>query len=217
MAKLLFHDFLTLNLTSKFGLNPHPKKRLDESQNLFAMSYKQDARSQRGSLRRTWKSLENVNKIAMEIQESNNANGNKNWRKRAKSESDDPNTRKQRQKRDLEAIGQAVKKLSEAFGRVDRYGHEVPCIRPVRELCGKIRPQLNNEHGSFNRTLQRLCENYVSGHKKITDCSKNLQNLVNSIARDESDYIARIEDIKQCLGELIGTVETVLYLEYRET
>lgn len=180
------------------------------------MSCKPDACSQRSSLRRTWKSLENVNKIAMEIQESNSANGNKNWRKRTKSESDDPSTRKQREKKDLDAICRAVKKLSEAFGRVDRYGHDVPCIRPVRELCGKIRPQLNNEHGTFNRTLQRLCENYVSGHKKITDCAKNLQNLVNSIASDESDYIARIEDIKQCLGELIGTVETVLYLEYRE-
>lgn len=214
---MLFYDFFTLSLTSKFGLNPHPKKRLDKSQHLFAMSCKQDARSQGGSLRRTWKSLENVNKVAMEIQESSNAwNGSKNWRKRAKSESDDPSTRKQREKRDLEAICQAVKKLSEAFGRVDRYGHEVPCIRPIRELCGKIRPQLNNEHGTFNRTIQRLCENYVSGHKKITDCSINLQNLVNSIARDESDYIARIEDIKQCLGELIGTVETVLYLEYCE-
>lgn len=216
MAKLLFYDFFALSLTSKFGLNPHPKTKSGQKPNLFAMSCKQHARLQRGSLRRTWKSLENVNKVAMEIQESNIANGNKNWRKRAKSESDDPGTRRQREKTDLEAIGQAAKKLSEAFGRVDRYGHQVPCIRPVRELCGKIRPQLNNQHGTFNRTLQRLCENYVSGHKKITDCSKTLQNLVNSIARDESDYIARIEDIKQCLGELIGTVETVLYLEYRE-
>lgn len=189
---------------------------MNASQRLFAMSYKHEASSQRSSLRRTWKSLENVNKIAMEIQESNNPNGNRQWRKRAKSECDDPKSRKLHEKRDLEAICHAVKKLSEAFGRVDRYGHDVPCIRPVRELCGKIRPQLNNEHGTFNRTLERLCDCYVSGHKKITDCAGNLRNLVNSIARDESDYITRVEDIKQCLGELIGTVETVLYLEYRE-
>ena len=180
------------------------------------MSYKQDASPRTSSLRRTWKSLENVNKIAMEIQESNYPNGNKHWRKRARSESEDPKTRKHREKRDLEAICQAVKKLSEAFGRVDRYGHDVPCIRPVRELCGKIRTQLNNEHGTFNRTLERICDFYVSGHKKIRDCARNLRNLVNSITSDETDYIAKIEDIKQCLGELIGTVETVLYLEYRE-
>lgn len=180
------------------------------------MSCKQDARPQWSSLRRTWKSLENVNKVAMEIQERSNARGNRNCRKRAKSESEDPSVMKKGEKRDLEAICHAVKKLSEAFGRVDRYGPEVPCIRPVRELCGKIRPQLNNEHGMFNRTLQRLCDSSVSGHEKITDCAKNLQNLVNSIASDESDYIARIEDITQCLGELIGTLETVLYLEYRE-
>nr|XP_058970534.1 uncharacterized protein LOC131796930 [Pocillopora verrucosa] len=180
------------------------------------MSCKQDARPQWSSLRRTWKSLENVNKVVMEIQERSNARGNRNCRKRAKSESEDPSVMKQGEKRDLEAICHAVKKLSEAFGRVDRYGPEVPCIRPVRELCGKIRPQLNNEHGMFNRTLQRLCDSSVSGHEKITDCAKNLQNLVNSIASDESDYIARIEDITQCLGELIGTLETVLYLEYRE-
>ena len=180
------------------------------------MSYKQGASPQRSSLRRTWKSLENVNKVAMEIQERNNKNGNSQLRKRAKSESEDPKTRKQREKLDLEAICHAVKKLTEAFGRVDRYGHDVPCIRPVRELCGKIRPQINNEHGTFNRTLQRLCESHVSGHEKITDCSRNLRNLVNSVINDESDYIARVEDIKQCLGELIGTVETVLHLEYRE-
>lgn len=180
------------------------------------MSYKHDATSQRSSLHRMWKSLENVNKVAMEIQESNFPNGNRQWRKRAKSESEDPRTRKQREKRDLEAICHAVKTLSEAFARVDRYGHDVPCIRPVRELCGKIRPQINNQNGTFNRTLERLCDCYVSGHEKITGCATNLRNLVNSIASDESDYIARFEDIKQCLGELIGTVETVLYLEYRE-
>lgn len=180
------------------------------------MSYEDSTTSQRSSLRRTWKSLENVNKIAMEIQERNNPTGKSQWRKTAKSESEDPKASKQRERKDLEAICHAVKKLSEAFGRVHRYGHDVPCIRPVRELCGKIRPQLNNEHGTFNRILERLSDCRISGHEKITDCARNLRILVNSMTSDESDYIARVEDIKQCLGELIGTVETVLYLEYRE-
>ena len=183
---------------------------------MFAMSYKQDATPRVISLRRTWKSLENVNKIAMEIQENNDRNGSRQSRKRARSESEDPKTRKQREKRDLEAICDAAKKLSEAFGRVDRYGHDVPCIRPVRELCGKIRAQLNNEHGTFNRTLERLCDNFVSGHKKITHSATALRNLVNSVTSDETDYIAKVEDMKQCLGQLVGIVETVLFLEYRE-
>ena len=148
----------------------------------------------------------------MEIQE------NRNWRKnlRAKSESEDPITTKRGEKEDLKAICNAVKKLTEAFGRVDRYGHDVPCIRPVRELCGKIKPQLNNEYGTFNRTLVSIREKNVLGHRKILESAANLRNFVNSISSDESGYIKRVEDIEQCLGELMGTVETVLYLEYQD-
>ena len=180
------------------------------------MSRRQDPFVQRRSLRRTWKSLENVNKIAMEIQEKNNLNETNRSRQQSNSESEDPKIRRVREKNCLQAICQAVMKLSEAFARVDRYGHDVPCIRPVRELCGKIRLQLNNQHGSFNRTLERLYEYHVSGCEKITDSTRKLRNLVNSITSDESDYISKIEDIKQYLGELVGTIETVLHLEYRE-
>ncbi|XP_044178596.1 uncharacterized protein LOC122960458, partial [Acropora millepora] len=165
---------------------------------------------------RTWKSLENVNNVAMEVQEKSSFNGTVRWRERSKSKSEDPKTRKIREKNDLQAICQAVKTLSEAFARLDRYSHDIPSIRPARELCGKIRPQLINQHGTFNRTLERLHNCHVSGSTKIIDSTRKLRFLVNSITSNESDYIAKIEDIKQYLGELIGTIETVLHLEYRE-
>lgn len=84
----------------------------------------------------------------MEVQGKSSFNGTVRWRERSKSKSEDPKTRRIREKNDLQAICQAVKTLSEAFARLDRYSHDIPSIRPARELCGKIRPQLINQHGT---------------------------------------------------------------------
>ena len=168
------------------------------------------------NLRRTWKSLENVNKVAMEVQENTRKQMRNNTitRRRRVTESDDPLAEKRREKADLEFVWDAVKKLSNAFSRVERYGHDVPCIRPVRELCGKLKLQLNNEYSTFNRTIRSIRENEVPAHRRIADCAESLCEAVNNIAYDESEYIAKLEDIKQYLGELLGIVETVLQLEY---
>ena len=168
------------------------------------------------NLRRTWKSLENVNKVAMEVQENTRKQMRNDTitRRRRVTESDDPLAEKRREKADLEFVCDAVKKLSNAFSRVERYGHDVPCIRPVRELCGKLKLQLNNEYSTFNRTIRSIRENEVPAHRRIADCAESLCEAVNNIAYDESEYIAKLEDIKQYLGELLGIVETVLQLEY---
>jgi hypothetical protein len=118
------------------------------------------------------------------------------------------------QKEDLEFVASAVEKLNAAFGKIDRYGHGIPSIRPVRELCGKLKIQLNNEHGAFNRTLEDLARTEVPGFKSIIKSVDEIKKAVNIISYDESEYIPRVEDIKQHLGELDGIVTTVLNLGY---
>ena len=167
-----------------------------------------------GKLRRTWKSLENVNRVAMEVQETRDARNGTKARRRRVTESDDPLTEKRLEKKDLEFVCDAVTKLSASFNSVERYGHEVPCIRPVRELCGKLKLQLNNDYSTFNRTVQSLKERRVPGFRKVAHCAENLRAAVNGIVSDESDYIAKFEDVKQYLGELVGWVGTILQLEY---
>lgn len=168
--------------------------------------------------------MENLNKAAMDIQE--NAKGrnrgrfptsyNISTRRRSASESSDEYTNDHAaQKEDLEFVEAAVEKLNTAFAKIDRYGHGIPSIRPVRELCGKLKIQLNSEHGAFNRTLEDLVDAEVPGHKAIVKCVEEIRKAVNAISTNESEYIPRMEDIKQHLGALSGIVTTVLELEYK--
>ncbi|XP_032228545.1 uncharacterized protein LOC116612025 [Nematostella vectensis] len=175
----------------------------------------------RSNLRRTWKSLENLNKFAMEVQEHSNRKGRgtaSQPRRRSSSESSDDSVRDERslEREDLEYILESVEKLNSTCARLDRYGHGVPCIRPVRDLCSKLRLQLNNEHGSFNRTLEELARASVPGNRAIVECVDEIRNAVNRVAYDESEYIPRLEDIKQYLGELSGIINTVLQLVYQD-
>ena len=119
------------------------------------------------------------------------------------------------QKEDLEFVAGAIEKLNSAFAKIDRYGHGIPSIRPVRELCGKLKIQLNNEHGAFNRTLEDLVVAEVPGYRAIVKCVDEIRKAVNAISSNESEYIPRMEDIKQHLGSLSGIVTTVLELEYK--
>lgn len=172
----------------------------------------------KSNLRRSWKSMENLNKVAMEVQENSNGRFRKSQipRRRSLSESSEDSVNDESsQKEDLEFIASAVEKLSAAFAKIDRYGHGIPSIRPVRELCGKLKIQLNNTHGAFNRTLEDLASARVPGYKAIINSVNEIKVAVNGISQDESQYIPRVEDIKQHLGELDGIVTTVLNLGYK--
>jgi len=165
--------------------------------------------------------MENLNKAVMEIQENANSRKNRrqsnftNSRRRSASDSsDDCSNDQTAQKEDLEFVAAAVEKLNNAFAKIDRYGHGIPSIRPVRELCGKLKVQLNNEHGAFNRTLEDLVDAEVPGHRAIVKCVDEIRKAVNDISSNESEYIPRMEDIKQQIGALSGIVTTVLELEY---
>lgn len=162
--------------------------------------------------------MENLNKVAMEVQESSNGRFRKSQtgRRRSLSESSEDSLNDEAsQKEDLEYIASAVEKLTSAFAKIDRYGHGIPSIRPVRELCGKLKIQLNNEHGAFNRTLEDLASAEVPGFKAIISSVSEIKKAVNEIYKDESQYIPRVEDIKQHLGELEGIIKTVLNLGYK--
>ena len=90
----------------------------------------------------------------------------------------------------------------------------MPCVRPLREICAKLKAELNGEYGTLNRILKNLKREKLPGHKKILESMDILRNAVDSVVDEEEDYVARLEDIRQAVGELAGISQTMIKLQF---
>lgn len=113
----------------------------------------------------------------------------------------------------LQFLLKAINKLDDVFEDVECYGQEIPCIRSVRELGRRLKIQLDNDYGTFNRVLGELKEAEVCVASRIVTRVEKLQSLVREIVNDDANYIQNLEGVRQCLGEISGLVETILNVE----
>lgn len=114
----------------------------------------------------------------------------------------------------LQFLLEAIHKLDIVFDNIECYGQEIPCVRSVRELAQRLKVQLGNDYGAFNRVLEELKTDNVSGIARVGTCVERLRNVVNEMVNDDVDYIQNLEDARQCLGKMTGLVETILNVEY---
>jgi hypothetical protein len=114
----------------------------------------------------------------------------------------------------LQFLLKATTKLDLIFENVECYGQEIPCIRSVRELSRRLKIQLGNDYGSFNRVLGELCQVQVCGISRVVTRVERLRGNVAKMVQDETCYLKYLEDVRQCLGEMNGLIETILNVEY---
>lgn len=114
----------------------------------------------------------------------------------------------------LQFLLKAITKLDLIFENVECYGQEVPCIRSVRELSRHLKIQLGNDYGTFNRVLAELCRVQVCGISRVVTRVERLRGNVAKMVQDESCYLKYLEDVRQCLGEMSGLIETILNVDY---
>ena len=113
----------------------------------------------------------------------------------------------------LQFLLKAINKLDGVFEDVECYGQEIPCIRSVRELARRLKIQLDNDYGTFNRVLGELKGANVCVVSRIVTRVEKLQSLVSEMVNDDANYIQNLEGVRQCLGEISGLVETILNVE----
>lgn len=114
----------------------------------------------------------------------------------------------------LQFLLEAINQLDAVFENVECYGHEIPCVRSVKELGQRLKVQLENDYGAFSRVLEELKKANVSGLGRIVTRVEKLQSVVNEMINDDVNYIRHLEDIRQYLGEMSGLVEVILEVEY---
>ena len=66
----------------------------------------------------------------------------------------------------------------------------------------------------LSRVLQHLRRERLPGHKKILESIETLREAVDSVVAEEEDYVAKLEDIRQSVGELAGIANTLLKLQF---
>lgn len=114
----------------------------------------------------------------------------------------------------LQFLLKAITKLDLLFENIQCYGQEIPCIRSVRELSRRLKIQLGNDYGTFNRVLEELCQMQVCGISRVVTRVERLRGNVAKMIQDDVGYLKYLEDIRQCLGEMSGLIETILNVEY---
>ena len=114
----------------------------------------------------------------------------------------------------LQFLLKAITKLDLIFENVECYGQEIPCIRSVRELSRRLKIQLGNDYGTFNRVLGELCQVQVCGISRVVTRVERLRGNVAKMVQDDTCYLKYLEDVRQCLGEMSGLIETILNVEY---
>ena len=125
-----------------------------------------------------------------------------------------PATNKTKIRHNLQFLLKSITKLDLIFENVECYGQEIPCIRSVRELSRRLKIQLGNDYGTFNRVLGELCKVQVCGFSRVVTRVERLRGNVAKMVQDETCYLKYLEDVRQCLGEMSGLIETILNVEY---
>ncbi|XP_031561644.1 uncharacterized protein LOC116297537 [Actinia tenebrosa] len=117
-------------------------------------------------------------------------------------------TMKQQQD-DIQYLLDAVLKWDEDFKRVVRFSQGVPHMRGTKDTCSKIKT-IMIPNGEFDRTIKILEKENVSGFARVVLLFADFKSLL-----DEKSPTAKFsETVRQTLGEIIGTLYTILNLFY---
>lgn len=115
----------------------------------------------------------------------------------------------QQQLDDLHFILDVVLKWDEDFKKVVRFSQGVPHTRNTKEICANIKTAMIPS-SEFDRTVQILVNEGVPCFKRVTSLLEKLKSRL-----DERSPNAKFsEEIRQLLGELIGTLSTIMNFFY---
>jgi hypothetical protein len=117
-------------------------------------------------------------------------------------------TMKQQQD-DIQYLLDAVLKWDDDFKKVVRFSQGVPHMRGTKDICSKIK-NVMIPNGEFDRTLKILEREKVPGIARVVLLFAYFKSQL-----DEKAPTAKFsETIRQTLGEIIGTVYTILNFFY---
>lgn len=117
----------------------------------------------------------------------------------------------QQQLEDLHFILDVVLKWDEDFKKVVRFSQGVPHMRNTKEICANIKTAMIAS-SEFDRTVQILTKETVPCFQRVTGLLEKLKSRL-----DERSPNAKFsEEIRQLLGELIGTVCTIMNFFYEQ-
>ena len=115
----------------------------------------------------------------------------------------------QQQLEDLQFILDVVLKWDDDFKRVVRFSQGVPHMRNTKEVCGNIKTAMISS-GEFDRTVQILVKEGVPSFARVTGLLGKLKARLD----ERSPNAQFSEEIRQVLGELIGTLCTIINFFY---
>lgn len=115
----------------------------------------------------------------------------------------------QQQLEDLQFILDVVLKWDDDFKKVVRFSQGVPHMRSTKEICSKIKTAMISS-GEFDRTVQILVKEDVPCFRRVTGLLTKLKSRLDERAPNAKFS----EEIRQLLGELIGTLCTIINFFY---
>lgn len=115
----------------------------------------------------------------------------------------------QQQLEDLHFILEVILKWDEDFKKVVRFSQGVPHMRSTKEICANIKTAMIPS-GEFDRTVQVLVKEGVPCFSRVTGLFEKMKSRL-----DERSPNAKFsEEMRQLLGELIGTLCTIMNFFY---
>lgn len=115
----------------------------------------------------------------------------------------------QQQLEDLQFILDVILKWDEDFKKVVRFSQGVPHMRSTKEICANIKTAMIPS-SEFDRTVQILVKEGVPCFPRVTRLFEKMKSRL-----DERSPNAKFsEEIRQLLGELIGTLCTIMNFFY---
>lgn len=115
----------------------------------------------------------------------------------------------QQQLEDLQFILDVVLKWDEDFKKVVRFSQGVPHMRNTKEICANIKTAMIPS-SELDRTVQILVKEGVPCFSRVT----KLLEKVKSRLDERAPNAKFSEEIRQLLGELIGTLSTIINFFY---
>ena len=115
----------------------------------------------------------------------------------------------QQQLEDLQFILDVILKWDEDFKKVVRFSQGVPHMSSTKEICANIKTAMIPS-SEFDRTVQILVKEGVPCFPRVTGLFEKMKSRL-----DERSPNAKFsEEIRQLLGELIGTLCTIMNFFY---
>lgn len=115
----------------------------------------------------------------------------------------------QQQLEDLQFILDVVLKWDDDFRKVVRFSQGVPHMRSTKEICSNIKTAMISS-GEFDRTVQILLKEDVPCFTRVSGLLTKLKSRLDERAPNAKFS----EEIRQLLGELIGTLCTIINFFY---